>query len=232
MDVSPGSVARFRAARPGRYVQLSVTDDGHGMDAATLARVFEPFFTTKAHGTGLGLAVVHGVVERHEGFFHAESEPGKGTSIAVYLPLSADALPAARSEPVPISPAARVLVADDDEVVRKVTARMLRRLGYDVVHAGDGEEAFQTFTQSPEEYRFVVLDVRMPRLKGPAAFERMRTIRPALKALFVSGFSGEPTLRVLQKPFTLAELEEQIHRLLEEPLTRQALHASAVPVRP
>ena len=232
MDLSASDVARFRGARPGRYVQLSVADDGHGMDAATLARVFEPFFTTKAHGTGLGLAVVHGVVERHEGFFHAESEPGKGTSIAVYLPLSADTPPAARPETIPPAGAARVLLADDDEVVRKVTARMLRRLGYEVVHAGDGEEALQTFTQAPDAYHFVVLDVMMPRLKGPVAFERMRAIRPAVRALFVSGFTGERTLRVLQKPFTVAELEDEIRRLLEEPLPRQTPHAFADPLRP
>ena len=216
VDVVQSQLTRFPRARPGRYVQLSVTDDGHGMDEATLARVFEPFFTTKAHGTGLGLAVVHGVVERHDGFFHAESAPGKGTSIVVYLPLAADALPVARQELATTARAARVLLADDDEVVRKVTARMLRRLGYDVVHAGDGEEALQIFAQSSDSYHFVVLDVMMPRLKGPAAFERMRVLRPALKALFISGFTGEPTLRVLQKPFTVTELEEELQRLLEE----------------
>ena len=216
VQVDATYAARFPRAHPGSYVLLEVHDDGHGMDDATLARVFEPFFTTKAEGTGLGLAVVHGVVERHEGFLRAESAPGKGTTIAVYLPHSTAV---AVAVPVPGAPVSveRVLVADDEPVVRKITERMLRGLGYQVVGAGDGEEALQAFEKEPHAYDIVVLDVLMPKLKGPEALQRMQAIRPDVKALFVSGYAGAPaempTLRVLQKPFTSAQLKEELLRL-------------------
>jgi PAS domain S-box-containing protein len=214
VEVDAAHASRVPRAHPGTYVLLEVTDDGHGMDDATLARMFEPFFTTKAEGTGLGLAVVHGVVERHEGFLRAESKPGAGTTIAVYLPLSAVV-----AAPVPEARTSieRVLVADDEPVVRKITERMLRGLGYVVVGAADGEEALRTFEKEPDSFDIVVLDVLMPKLKGPEALQRMQAIRPDLKALFVSGYAGAPsempTLRVLQKPFTTAQLEEELRRL-------------------
>jgi two-component system, cell cycle sensor histidine kinase and response regulator CckA len=222
IDVDATYVARFPQARAGRYVELSVEDDGHGMDDATLARVFEPFFTTKSKGTGLGLAVVHGVVGRHEGFLHAESKPGGGTTIRVYLPLSAEALPSATVAPAPLG-AERVLVADDEPIVRKITERMLRHLGYDVVGVSDGEEALRAFEEQPEAFDLVVLDVMMPKLTGPDALLQMLAIRPELKAIFVSGYAGAPTelpengaappLRTLQKPFTALQLEEEIRRV-------------------
>ena len=224
IDVDAGYVARFPQARPGRYVELSVDDDGHGMDEGTLARVFEPFFTTKSYGTGLGLAVVHGVVERHEGFLHAESKPGGGTSIAVYLPLSTEDLPAvtATDTVVAATGARRVLVAEDEPVVRRLTERMLRQLGYEVVGAADGEEALRTFEKEPDAFELVVLDVMMPRLEGPEALLQMRAIRPRLNAVFVSGYAGvpsepdaEPMVRTLQKPFTALQLEEEIRRVVD-----------------
>jgi PAS domain S-box-containing protein len=227
VDIDSSYVARFPQARPGRYVELSVEDDGHGMDEATLARVFEPFFTTKPEGTGLGLAVVHGVVERHEGFLNAESKPGGGTSISVYLPLSPAALAAmtaASGETAAAVPASakRVLVADDEPIVRKITERMLRQLGYDVVGVSDGEEALRVFEREPEAFDLVVLDVMMPKLSGPETLQQMLAIRPELNGLFVSGYAGvpsehpetsaEPALRTLQKPFTALQLEEEIRR--------------------
>ena len=215
VDIDAAYAARFPRAQPGRYVELKVSDDGHGMNQETLARVFEPFFTTKSEGTGLGLAVVHGVVERHEGFLRAESKPGEGTTIAVYLPLSTT--PAVVVE-APTTSVARVLVADDEPVVRKITERMLRQLGYQVVGAKDGEEALEVFVKEPHTFDIVVLDVLMPRLKGPEALQRMREIRPDVKALFVSGYAGAPAdmanLRVLQKPFTTVQLEEELRRLV------------------
>jgi PAS domain S-box-containing protein len=226
VDIDATYAARYPQARPGRYVELSVDDDGHGMDEATLARVFEPFFTTKMEGTGLGLAVVHGVVERHAGFLRAESKPGAGTSISVYLPLSTAALPAVTAASLPATGVRhrRVLVADDEPVVRKLTERMLRQLGYQVVGASDGEEALRAFEKEPDGFDLVVLDVMMPRLRGPEALQRMQAIRPGLKAVFVSGYAGPPSelsgpgggpkLRLLQKPFTAPELAEELRRVV------------------
>jgi two-component system, cell cycle sensor histidine kinase and response regulator CckA len=217
VDIDSSYVARYPRARPGRYVELSVDDDGHGMDEATLARVFEPFFTTKTNGTGLGLAVVHGVVERHDGFLHAESEPAAGTSIAVYLPMSAEARTTVRAAHVAASGSGRVLVADDDPTVRRLTERMLRRLGYQVVGASDGEQALRAFEKEPDAFDFVVLDVLMPGLKGPEALARMRALRPGLHALLVTGYAGDAAglsgpgeLRTLHKPFTPLQLAAAI----------------------
>jgi two-component system, cell cycle sensor histidine kinase and response regulator CckA len=224
VDLEP-CLAALPRARPGRYVELCVSDDGHGMDDATLARVFEPFFTTKPDGTGLGLAIVHGVVERHHGFVRAESKTGVGTSIRVYLPISADSAPAAASGKVEPRGTERVLVVDDEPMVRKLTERMLRRLGYHVVGASDGEEALRTFERDLDAFDLVVMDVVMPKLGGPEAFARMRLLRPRLKALFVSGYAGEapglsamlqePGLLLLQKPFTAQKLAEEVRRILE-----------------
>ena len=222
VDIDAAQAAVTPRARAGRYVELSVTDDGHGMDDATLARIFEPFYTTKADGTGLGLAIVHGVVVRHAGFLRAESKPDSGTSIAVYLPLSESRPDVAKPTPLQAGKV-RALVADDEPMVRRVTERMLRHLGYEVVGAGDGEEALQTFEKDPDGFGVVVLDVMMPKLKGPEALARMRAIRPAMKSLLVSGYPGAPSElsalaaeqlpRVLQKPFTLAQLTEELRRI-------------------
>jgi nitrogen-specific signal transduction histidine kinase len=239
VDIDASYAARYPQARPGRYVALSVDDDGQGMDEATLARVFEPFFTTKASGTGLGLAVVHGVVERHDGFLRAESKPGVGTSIAVYLPLATEDLPAvavpvaAVAAPTAQAAARRVLVADDEPIVRRLTERMLRQLGYEVQGTADGDEALRVFEGAPDAFDLVVLDVMMPKLKGPETLRQMRAIRPALRAVFVSGYAGpppepsetdtEPGLRALQKPFTELELAEEIRRVFDNAATASSI---------
>ncbi|MBL8610540.1 MAG: PAS domain S-box protein [Myxococcales bacterium] len=228
LEVDASYASRFPRARPGRYAELSVEDDGQGMDEATLARVFEPFFTTKAQGTGLGLAVVHGVVERHGGFLRAESRPGVGTSITAYLPLAdAPRAEAIRTAP-PITTSVRLLVADDEPVVLKALERMLRRLGYDVVSAADGEAACLAFESDPDGFALVVLDIMMPKLKGPGALARMRALRPAVPALLITGYAGQlppetrgsAPVRVLQKPFSSAELSEEIQRILAAPTSR------------
>jgi PAS domain S-box-containing protein len=228
LEVDASYASRFPRARPGRYAELSVEDDGQGMDEATLARVFEPFFTTKAQGTGLGLAVVHGVVERHGGFLRAESRPGVGTSITAYLPLAdAPRAEAIRTAP-PITTSVRLIVADDEPVVLKALERMLRRLGYDVVSAADGEAACLAFESDPDGFALVVLDIMMPKLKGPGALARMRALRPAVPALLITGYAGQlppetrgsAPVRVLQKPFSSAELSEEIQRILAAPTSR------------
>ena len=239
VDVDVAYAARYPRARPGRYGCLRVEDDGQGMDEATLARVFEPFFTTKAQGTGLGLAVVHGVVERHGGFLIAESRPGVGTSIAVHLPLAESTLPEVIKTVPPLASSVRILVADDEPVVLKVLDRMLRRLGYQVVCAADGEAAVAAFERDPEGFALVVLDVMMPKLKGPDALAKMRAIRPALPALLITGYAGqhpidtrgETPVRVLQKPFSSNELSEELHRILAGASVTD-LTSAAAPSRP
>ncbi|HET8539636.1 MAG TPA: ATP-binding protein [Anaeromyxobacter sp.] len=192
----------FVAARgegaAGEYAQLSVADDGVGMDAATQERIFEPFFTTKGlgKGTGLGLATVYGTVRQHDGFVTVRSEPGRGSTFDVTLPLAARA-PSARTTPVPVvaSGSETVLVAEDDAAVRSVTRRTLERAGYRVVEARDGEEAVQLFAAHAAEIALVLLDVVMPRKTGHEALEAIRAMAPGVRAMFTSGYDEDVATR-------------------------------------
>jgi len=209
---------------------LTVEDDGHGMDESTLSRVFEPFFTTKSDGTGLGLAIVHGVVERHDGFLKPESRVGVGTTISVYLPLAAAAFTAEAPQKKASDGITRVLVADDEPMVRTFTERMLRKLGYEVVGAVDGEDAVRTFEKDPDAFGLVVLDVVMPKLKGHEALARMRELRPDLRAILVSGYAGQlppdmAKLPLLHKPFTAAQLQREIQTLPPPPMKEAVTRA-------
>ncbi len=205
---------------PGRYVTLTVADTGRGMDAATLARIFEPFFTTKPaeQGTGLGLAVVHGIVRQAGGVVVAESAPGRGTTITLYWPevaaVAADA-PAPSATRLAGDRAARVLVVDDQAPVRAVVRRVLTQAGYTVTEARDGAEALALVEAAAAEPDLVLSDVVMPRMDGHALAERLATLRPEVPVLLMSGYvehdaalASLPNLvpRLLAKPFTAAEL--------------------------
>lgn len=217
--------ARYPAARKGPYAEICVTDDGVGMDEPTLARVFEPFFTTKKTGTGLGLAVVHGVVERHHGFVVATSTVGEGTTIRALFPLSARRPSSSlRTKAIALG-TERILLVDDEPTVRMLTERTLRRCGYHVVSAVDGEDGVRAFVAQGGAFDLVVIDVAMPNLDGPSALAQMRAIRPDVKALFITGHAPDalavaallssPRLRLVHKPFTAALLAEEVRSLLD-----------------
>ncbi|MGE0360608.1 MAG: PAS domain S-box protein [Vicinamibacterales bacterium] len=182
-------------ARPGHFVVLSVADSGAGMNAEVRARIFEPFFSTKGvdRGTGLGLAVVYGIVEQHQGFIRVDSAPGEGATFRLYLPALAERVP----EDVQLAPPAlrggseTVLLADDTDAVRDVTRRLLEGAGYRVLDAADGHDALATFERNPAGVDLVILDAVMPGLNGPEVFTRMRTLRPDLPAIFLSGYSAD-----------------------------------------
>ena len=220
--------ASHAGAEPGRYAEVSVTDNGAGMDESTLARVFEPFFTTKVTGTGLGLAVVHGVVERHHGFVIATSSEGKGTSIRALFPLSERRLSSSQRTKAVALGTERILLVDDEPTVRMLTERTLRRCGYRVVSAADGEEGVRAFIDHEGAFDLVVMDVVMPKLDGPAALRRMREVRPELKALFITGHAPDaPALmellkssrvRLVHKPFIATVLAEEVRALLDSDL--------------
>jgi nitrogen-specific signal transduction histidine kinase/CheY-like chemotaxis protein len=211
--------ATHRWARPGDYVRVTVSDTGLGMDAATLARIFEPFFTTKAlgHGTGLGLAVVYGIVKQHEGMIHAYSEPGHGTTFRLYFPFQADPLSPPAPRPAGAAPrgTGRILLAEDDATLRVTARRMLTELGYDVLVAADGPEALTLLNEHGGDLALAILDVVMPGMPGLAVFEAARRRHPALRVLFATGYSAGtmqfPGLErlpapVLVKPYGLTEL--------------------------
>jgi PAS domain S-box-containing protein len=206
--------------------ELEVVDSGEGMSADTRARIFEPFFTTRPGGTGLGLAVVFGVVQDHHGAVEVDSEPGRGTAVRIQLPLRPVAAGAAVAPPRSTAGGSEtLLMAEDEPLVRDLVARELRRLGYTVLVASDGEEAAQLFERERERIALVVLDVIMPRLGGRQAFARMEAIRPGVRALFMSGHAPEATgvaelvqsgrVALVQKPFRAAQLAAQIRALLD-----------------
>jgi PAS domain S-box-containing protein len=217
-------------AAVGEWAEMRIVDTGVGMDAATCARIFEPFFTTRREGTGLGLAMVHGIVHQHHGFVHVDSRPGEGTAVRVFLPLAAGATRAARAR-APVNGTSirggreTLLVAEDEPPLRGLLATTLSELGYQVITASDGEEAARTFAEQRGRIALAVLDVVMPRLGGVQAYEQMQAIDPALKVIFITGYAPEHAqvsdiLRngghaLLHKPFALKDLGERVRETLD-----------------
>jgi CheY-like chemotaxis protein len=214
--------------RTGRYALLTVSDTGIGMDEKTSQRAFEPFFTTKGpdKGTGLGLAMVYGIVKQHGGFIHLYSEPGKGTAFKVYFPAieaQPDAVPAIRREEIVRGGTESILLAEDEEAIRTLAERILTGYGYTVLVARNGEEAIEMFRQN-KEIDLAVLDVIMPRKGGKEAFDEMHHQNPLLKVIFMSGYSADAIhdsfvltagMPFLQKPFGPTILARKVREILD-----------------
>jgi CheY-like chemotaxis protein len=215
---------------PGAYLRLTVSDTGMGMDAETQAHLFEPFFTTKetGQGTGLGLATCYGVVKQHAGHITCRSELGKGTTFDIYLPCvdeSPDERPARAAAPDLPRGDERVLLVEDEATVRTLIARALRDLGYAIVELSNGEEALHYVETHPREHFDLLLtDVVMPRLGGEHLAERLLADDPALKVLFISGYTDSARLTqsqlqaeqlILTKPFAPSLLARQLRAALD-----------------
>ena len=214
---------------PGEYVMLAVSDTGVGMAPEVAARVFEPFFTTKeaGRGTGLGLAMVHGVVQQSGGAVSVYSEPGHGTTFKIYLPRVDAPLEA---EHVPVAPTRalagheRVVVLDDAVAVREVAVRALRGHGYAVIEAGDAVEAFAACTSPGAPVDLLVTDVVMPAVSGPELARRVREVHSGVRVLYMSGYTDQalihqglrmPGTAFLQKPFTPDALARRVREILD-----------------
>ena len=179
----------------GSYALITATDTGVGMDQKTQDRIFEPFFTTKevGKGTGLGLAVVYGIIKQHEGFITVYSEPGKGTTYKIYLPITQATIEQKRTLKTADAwgGSETILVAEDDEAVRHLTVKLLTEAGYRVVEASNGEEAVRKYKEQKDAIQLLVLDVIMPRKNGKEAYDEICGIRPDIKTIFMSGYAGD-----------------------------------------
>ena len=216
--------AARRGLPPGDYVVLSVRDTGAGMDEATRLRVFEPFFSTKApgKGTGLGLAMVYGTAQQHHGTVEVDSAPGEGATFRILIPASTRTAPVAeavtRPEPVAAHGAGRVLIVDDEPLLRSMMQRVLEKHGYQVTVAAHGQEALALLGDHAP-FDLVLLDMAMPVMAGPEVFRRARARHPALRVLLASGFASADDVQalirdgacgLLVKPFSTRHLLQAV----------------------
>lgn len=189
-------VKRHGYGKPGRYAVISVKDTGTGMDNKTREKVFEPFFTTKdvGKGTGLGLSIVYGIVKQHNGYINCYSEPGKGTTFRIYLPLIREqkAKKIDSYGPDYIKGGNEtILLAEDEEQVRKLDRQVLESVGYEVIEAIDGIDAVNKFIENKDKVGLLLFDIIMPNMNGKEAYERIKKIKPEIKVLFSSGYPAD-----------------------------------------
>ncbi len=210
-------LAPAAALVPGDYCLLTVEDDGCGMDADTASRIFDPFFTTRSTGRGLGLAAAQGIIARHSGAIHLRTEPGAGSTFTLLLPLSRQRPQRAEPDPgPPATPATgRLLLAEDNDDLRRALARQLRSHGFDVVEAPDGQKALQLFESEPGSFDLALLDYAMPERDGAQVCAALHTARPELPVVVMTGnavelvrtrMEGACVASVLQKPVNTREL--------------------------
>ena len=214
--------------RPGKYVQLTITDSGTGIDNQTLERIFDPFFTTKGmgRGTGLGLASVYGIIKSHDGYIDVTSEKGHGTTFTIFLPASEkDVEGTADTAAKLIKGSGTLLIVDDEELVLKVGVNMLEKLGYTVLGAKNGTEAVDIFKANKDKIQMVILDIIMPDMGGGDVYDKIKAINPEVKVLLSSGYSVDgQAIELLergcdgfmQKPFTMEELSGKITQIMKK----------------
>lgn len=229
VDVDADLARTSPELREGRYLRLTVSDSGCGMDRATVARIFDPFFTTKsqAEGTGLGLSVVHGIMKAHGGAITVYSEPSKGTAFHLYFPAAEGEIPEVTA-PVPPPPPGhgeRLLYVDDEEPLVYLTTQVLGRLGYEVTGFTEAEAALKAFLADPNRFDVIITDLSMPRLSGRDLAVRVLKIRPDIPVILATGYIRPQDTEsarslgirdLILKPNTVEDLGHTLHRIFAE----------------
>jgi CheY-like chemotaxis protein len=234
-EVTTASARAHPDAYPGRFAQLTVTDTGAGIAPDVLARIFEPFFTTKdlGHGTGLGLATVHGIVQQHRGWLTVKSQLGVGTTFDIFLPATDErplkTIPPPRA--VERAGSGTILVVEDEPALRQMVSRVLGRRGYRVLLAGSAIEAMAVWAEHADSIDLLFTDLMLPDgQSGRLLAEKLAASRPSLKIIYTSGYSSdfvsedfvlEEGVNFLQKPYELAHLRETIQRGFDIGVTLQ-----------
>jgi PAS domain S-box-containing protein len=223
-------IAAHSYGKPGSYALMTISDTGMGMEAKTAERIFEPFFTTKemGRGTGLGLSIVYGIVKQHDGFINVYSEPSRGTSFRIYLPLAQPALAEeaalTRTEPALRRGSETILVAEDDVPLRRLVRTALEEFGYRVIEAVDGEDALNKILEHGDRIKLLLLDVVMPKRNGKEVYEEAKKSVPGIRALFVSGYTADIVhkkgildehLHFLSKPVSPYDLLKKVRDVLD-----------------
>lgn len=217
--------------KPGEYALVTVSDTGSGMDKETQQKIFEPFFTTKEQGkgTGLGLSMVYGIIKQHAGYITVYSEPGQGTTFKIYLPAvrsHADVEPEEerKKETQVRGGSETVLVAEDDEAMRRLVSSVMGQFGYKVIEAVDGRDAVQKFMENKDRIQLIILDAIMPNMNGKQAYLEISSMRPHIKTLFVSGYTSDvisseelsaKNVHFILKPVPPLELLRKVREILE-----------------
>ena len=214
----------------GKYVLISFSDTGIGMDEDTRLKIFDPFFTTKemGRGTGLGLAIVYGLVKEHHGYIDVDSTPGKGAIFKIYLPLIESEVAQAKAEVQTITPkscAGTILLADDEPEIRELVKIVFERCGYKVIEAVDGEDAVDKFVKNKDAITLLVFDIIMPRKNGKEAYNAIKKMRPDMKVLFMSGYGGNVIIKTdihkegldyILKPVSPTELLRKAREVMDK----------------
>ncbi|MBN1932439.1 MAG: response regulator [Desulfobacterales bacterium] len=219
---------KIYVTKPGRYVLLTVADNGAGMDKRTQERIFDPFFTTKemGKGTGLGLASVYGIIKGHGGYIDVDSKLGKGTIFSIYLPASYNGFEETveNAEQI-IEGKGTILLVDDEAMILDVSAQMLRRFGYSVIEVCSGKEAIEVYKENNAKIDMVILDIVMPDIGAAETYDKLKEIDPNVKVLLSSGYSIEGKASeimkrgckgFIQKPFNMEQLSKKISEILEK----------------
>ena len=220
----------------GNYVRITLSDTGEGMDRETMQKIFDPFFTTKAigHGTGLGLAMVYGIILNHSGAISVESELNKGTTFTILLPATDKNVSTETETAMSVEKGSEtILLVDDEPMIIEIGREILGILGYTVLTAASGREAIDTYLENQQQTDLLIIDMVMPHMSGGELFDRLKTINPTVKILLSSGYSIDGRAReiinrgcdgFIQKPFSVSQLSVKIREILDKPVNRGRSH--------